>query len=350
MVITKKGNVIIDTSFDWNAQQHKTILKNIDKGNIKYIILTHAHSDHIGGISLWKEVDTQIIQQKEAVEFMNWKARMMGKGNYSATIPATILFNDKYVFELGGVRFELYHTPGETYDHITIWIPDYKIAFSGDNFYRYLFPNLYTLRGTKPRWALDYVNSLNKIIELKPEILVPGHGMPVYSNELITGLLTKYRDIISYIHDETVKGIVEGKNKYSLMREITLPPNLDFPENFGRIDWSVRGIYEGYMGFFDGEVTDLFPVPVSEIYPEMVKLAGGIDVIVNKVKVLIDKDKLIEGLHLINMALSENSNHRTTLEIKLMILEKLFKKHQNPFMQVYINKEISEIKDRLTKK
>ncbi len=37
-------------------------------------------------------------------------------GNDGAKIEPTILFDEKHEFELGGVKFEIYHTPGETYD------------------------------------------------------------------------------------------------------------------------------------------------------------------------------------------------------------------------------------------
>ncbi|MDQ2944621.1 MAG: hypothetical protein M3Y27_01525 [Acidobacteriota bacterium] len=58
---------------------------------------------------------------------------------------------------------------------MTVWIPQYKAAFTGDNYYE-SFPNLYTLRGTEPRWPLDYVNSLNTVMALKPDIVLPSHG------------------------------------------------------------------------------------------------------------------------------------------------------------------------------
>ena len=39
-----------------------------------------------------------------------------------------ILFDDRYKFTLGGVKFEIFHTPGETTDQLTVWIPKYRAA------------------------------------------------------------------------------------------------------------------------------------------------------------------------------------------------------------------------------
>ena len=68
-------------------------------------------------------------------------------------VTPTITFDDRYEFELGGLKFEVFHTPGETPDALSVWLPKYKVAFVGDNIYD-SFPNIYTLRGTQPRWRL----------------------------------------------------------------------------------------------------------------------------------------------------------------------------------------------------
>jgi glyoxylase-like metal-dependent hydrolase (beta-lactamase superfamily II) len=78
MVTTAEGNVIIDTSSPLPAQRHKRLLKAESNGPIKYIILTHGHGDHAGGLSLWKESGTQIIAQQEHREFLNYQVRLAG--------------------------------------------------------------------------------------------------------------------------------------------------------------------------------------------------------------------------------------------------------------------------------
>jgi alkyl sulfatase BDS1-like metallo-beta-lactamase superfamily hydrolase len=195
-------------------------------------------------------------------------------GNYGARIEATTLFDDKYEFTLGGVKFELLHTPGETPDHLTVWVPKYKAAFIGDNYYE-SFPNIYTLRGTPPRWALEYVSSLNRVMSLDPELVMPSHGPPITGSTEIKAKLTRYRDAIQYVHDETVKGMNLGKDVFTLMREIKLPAELRMGESYGTVAWTVRGIYEGYAGWFDGNPSTMYEKPAAAVYPDLVKLAGG---------------------------------------------------------------------------
>src|SRR5437879_1217600 len=55
MITTSEGNVIIDTSSALHARKHHQLLTAENKGPIKYIILTHGHGDHTGGVGLWKE-------------------------------------------------------------------------------------------------------------------------------------------------------------------------------------------------------------------------------------------------------------------------------------------------------
>ena len=66
MVTTSAGNVIIDTSMPFNAALHKRLLQAENSGPIKYIILTHAHGDHTGGIPVWKQPGTQTIAPRQS--------------------------------------------------------------------------------------------------------------------------------------------------------------------------------------------------------------------------------------------------------------------------------------------
>src|SRR5262249_17914524 len=176
---------------------------------------------------------------------------------------------------------------------------------------------------TPPRSALDYVRSLNKVLALKPEIVLPSHGLPIQGNAAITQQLTRYRDAIQYVHDEVVKGMNAGKDVHTLMREVKLPKELEVGESYGKLSRSVRGIYEGYAGWFDTNPATMYETPVAAVYPDVVKLAGGPDALAKLAREHVQGGKPVEALHLTEMALTANPQHRGALEARLQALDAL---------------------------
>ena len=374
LVVTSEGNVVIDTSIAFSAPAHKEALKAIDAGPVKYIILTHSHADHTGGVNLWKEEGTQVIGQANEVDFLNSENRLAALYlhrnaaqfaqlfnlsslppyappdapviNYGAKIPATVLFDRFYEFRLGGLTFQLLHTPGETPDHLSVWIPEYKIAFPGDNYY-ISFPNLYTLRGTRPRWALDYVQSLDTVIGWEPEILAPSHGTPVYGRDTIRETLTEYRDAIQHVHDETVRGMNAGKDVYTLMNEVQLPPGFELNQTYGNIPWSVRGIYEGYIGWFDGNPSDMYSTPARSIYPDVVEMAGGVDVVAARAAAMVAAGDLERALHMADVALAVDPENAAALHAKRDALAQLLAASVNLNEMGWLRAGLIEIDARL---
>jgi alkyl sulfatase BDS1-like metallo-beta-lactamase superfamily hydrolase len=348
MVLTDDGNVVIDTSSTINARKHQELLQKVSQAPVRYIILTHGHHDHTGGVALWKEAQTQLVAQRKFIELDRFQTRLSGYLSKTGAaqfgldertlnafdllpqnhIAPTITFDDKYEFTLAGTKFELFSAPGETYDHLCVWVPNYKAAFVGDNFYD-SFPNIYTLRGTQPRWALDYVASLNKILSLEPEIVLPSHGNPIVGHAKIVERLTRYRDAILYVHDATVKGMNQGKDVYTLMREIKLPAELDVGEAYGKVSWSVRGIYEGYIGWFDRNSASMYSEPPTAAEPELVRMAGGAGAVAVKANDLLKSGDPVRALRLAEAALMVDPKSTLALKAKLAALTKLHDRSRN---------------------
>jgi alkyl sulfatase BDS1-like metallo-beta-lactamase superfamily hydrolase len=364
LVTTSDGNVVIDTSLAAAAAAHKLALGAKSSAPIKAIVLTHAHGDHTGGVTLWRGPDTAIVAQRNHQEFVRYQRRLAGffalrnasqfgfgvRGNTGAAAVAfepTRTFDERDTLTVGGVTLDLLHTPGETPDHLTVWLPQFKAAFVGDNYYE-SFPNLYTLRGTEPRWALDYVDSLNTVLALEPELVLPSHGPPIRGRDEVKRRLTQYRDAILYVHDATVKGMNDGKDVFTLMREVKLPPALDVGESYGKLTWSVRGIYEGYAGWFDGNPSTMYETPPRAAYPDVVALAGGPGAIAKRAEALAATDP-VRALTLTDIALAAAPSHRPTLEVRLAILQALDRQSKNSNERGWLAAGIRDAEARLRK-
>jgi alkyl sulfatase BDS1-like metallo-beta-lactamase superfamily hydrolase len=341
LVRTDDGNVVIDTSSPVSAKKHHELLRKVSDAPVRYVILTHGHHDHTGGLRYWMEPNTKLVVQHNYLEFNSYQERLrsylnrtgaaqfgldIGTLNAFDRVPdkkfePAVAFDDKYEFELGGTKFELFANPGETYDHLCVWVPKYKAAFVGDNYYE-SFPNIYTLRGTKPRWALDYVASLNKILALEPEIVLPSHGEPVVGKDKIVERLTRYRNAILYVHDATVKGMNEGKDVFTLMHEVKLPPELNVGEAYGKVDWSVRGIFDGYVGWFDLNPATMYDRPPTVAEPELVRMAGGPAAVAARAKTLAASDP-VAAVRLVDAALMVEPKSKPALEARLAALKSL---------------------------
>jgi hypothetical protein len=83
-------------------------------------------------------------------------------------------------------------------------------------------------------------------------------------------------------------------------------------------DGNVITIYEGYVGWYDGNVSTMFG-PSSQAYEEVVKLAGGPDTVAARARQLIESDA-VRALYLADMALAVDGRHRAALEARLAAL------------------------------
>ena len=365
MVRTSAGPVIIDVSRTETAPDHRALLSAVDDRSPPYVILTHGHADHRGGISTWDDPGTAIVAQQEYVAFRNYQERLApflerrfspshesaaatepAAGNYGAPREATMLFDDSLSLVVGNLTFEVHHTPAETYDGASVWIPELRAAFVGDAYYE-SFPALYTIRGTQPRWALDWVESLDRILSWEPELLVFGHGSCIADRETIRARLTRYRDAILYVHDATVAGMNAGIDRFTLMREVELPEEIRVPDRYGSIPWSVRGIYEGYVGWYDGDIESLFAMNPTDIYSDLVELAGGAQPVVERARAALDGGDAERALRLTQAAMQADPRNVEALKVRSLALIRLIEASGNELQRRWLEAELSRVREAL---
>lgn len=328
LIVGDGGNIVIDTmECVEEALPVKAEFDKISKQPVEAIIYTHNHADHVfGAVAFAGDNKPEVISQELTGYYLDRflniinpvvakrAARMFGtllpegyhincgigphlgykQGMTIGVLRPTKTVKDRLELEIAGIKMVLISAPGETNDQMYVWLPEKKVLFIGDNFYK-AFPNLYTIRGTSYRDVTKWVKGIDIARALKPEYLILGHTLPLKGKDEIYKRLTNYRDAIQYVHDQTIRGINQDKSPDEIVAELELPKHLaEDPyliEYYGMVPWSVRNIYNGYLGWFSGKAKDLFPMSPKEQALRLAELAGGADKLLAAATKAFDKNQ-----------------------------------------------------------
>ena len=106
---------------------------------IKYIILTHGHSDHICGVNEHKAEfpDAKIVAYKDEEAMLENPNLNQSPGfGVPYSTKADILVSDGDELKVGDVTLKFIHTPGHTEGGMCIYVKEAKALFSGDTLFR----------------------------------------------------------------------------------------------------------------------------------------------------------------------------------------------------------------------
>jgi alkyl sulfatase BDS1-like metallo-beta-lactamase superfamily hydrolase len=173
------------------------------------------------------------------------------------------------------------------------------------------------MRGDKPRWALQFIESVKALRALRPDLVLTGHE-EIRGAERISQDVTRVIDAVQWVHDRTVEGMNAGKDLRTLMREIRTPPELKLTEEYGKVAWNVRATWHEYTGWFDPArgTTDLYGVPPSSVAPAIAELAGGAERLAERAQAFVSEDKPLEALHVLDIALAAQPQCARAREVK----------------------------------
>jgi alkyl sulfatase BDS1-like metallo-beta-lactamase superfamily hydrolase len=306
---------IIDTTESTKAAENvlAALRAQTDKP-VGRIIFTHSHRDHICGASVFTEgrdipilasatfssdlvgvsgdviAPNKTLGRRTQAQFgigLSPEGRvnlgcgpgdrpMQGLG--AGFLSPTELIAEDCDVDLDGVAARLTMAPGETPDHMVVWLPDTRVLISGDNWY-HAFPNLYAIRGTPYRDFAAWAESLSLLASFQPEVLAPGHTLPVQGAALVQEVLSTTRAAILHVMQHTADGMDAGLPLDDIAASISLPDALaDKPwlgEFYGKAAWSARAFATGTLGWYDGNPTHLGTLPSATRAGHIAKLAGG---------------------------------------------------------------------------
>jgi glyoxylase-like metal-dependent hydrolase (beta-lactamase superfamily II) len=164
-----------------NAERVLQEIKETKKP-LSIIYITHEHADHFLGLEVFKDAypGVRIIANSEVVDRINkvyqekidkWK-KILGSGATSHVVAIEKFDGDFIKFEDSEIEV-LKHIQGDTDENTMLWIPGQRTLITGDVVLNNM--HVYTAE-TDSKARGKWLNSLNKIRELKPSVVIPGHS------------------------------------------------------------------------------------------------------------------------------------------------------------------------------
>ena len=152
------------------------LAKAIEPFDVKYIVNTHGHFDHIGGNNLVKDLkNSRIIIHKNDIQMLTDPVKNLSDfiGGAIISKPADIIIeNEDFKIEFDEISFDIIFLPGHTAGCIGLYNKEEKMLFSGD----FIFKNAIG-RIDFPGSSFDKMReSILKIVDYPDDITVyPGH-------------------------------------------------------------------------------------------------------------------------------------------------------------------------------
>jgi alkyl sulfatase BDS1-like metallo-beta-lactamase superfamily hydrolase len=197
---------------------------------------------------------------------------------------------------IDGVKVEFFYTPeSEAPAEMMFYFPEMK-AFCQAECINHTLHNLYTLRGAQVRDGQKWSKYIDKSIAKygdDVEVSFGTHHWPTWGNKDINTFWEKQRDLYRFIHDQTLRMANEGYTSTEIAEMLKLPESLDkeFYNRgyYGSVSHDAKAQYQLYFGWFDGNPSNLNPLPPSEAGAKYVEMMGGANEVISKSKTYYDK-------------------------------------------------------------
>lgn len=323
------GWIVVDTAISPETAKAALDLANQKLGArpIVAVIHSHSHVDHYGGVrGIVNQADVdsgkvKIIAPQAFVEdavsenviagnAMSRRAVYMygallprnaeggvngglgmtvSAGVPTLIIPTDIISTTGTKMTIDGVDMEFQMTPGtEAPTEMNTFFPQFKAMWMAENTTNTMH-NLLTLRGAQVRDARIWAKFLDDTIRVygpNTEVKFQSHHWPMWGHDKIIDYWMRQRDMYKYMHDQSVRMMNQGLVGSEIAEEIAFPPEINnfWPDRgyYGTLKHNSRAVYQRYMGWYDGNPSDLDDLPPAEAAKKYVEYMGGEDAILDK--------------------------------------------------------------------
>jgi len=243
-------------------------------------------------------------------------------GKPIAFLPANKTVEDSQELDVLGIKMQFFTEYISDDYNLTVFVPEKGLVMN--NFFWPGTPNIYTLRGGVFRDPLQWRNGLKVIRDLQPEILANTHTRAVIGKDEVAKRLTGYMDQLTLTYDQTLRGILGGLTPAEIRHAIYIPEHMrEIAENaqsYGETIHFPEAIYNYVIGWFDGDVTELFAIAPQPEAERMVALIGGKEKVVKAAREALEKKEYAWGAQVIQYAYLLDPTDKDVRQLKADLL------------------------------
>jgi alkyl sulfatase BDS1-like metallo-beta-lactamase superfamily hydrolase len=215
-----------------------------------------------------------------------------------------VTYRNSLTFRQGDLTFELHHGRGETDDATWTWVPETRVLHAGDLFI-WALPNAGNPQKVQ-RYASDWAAALRQMAGCRPEVLLAGHGLPIFGTDRVESALLDTADLLDSIEDQTLALMEQGRSLDTILHSVEVPERLRqlpyLQPVYDHPQFIVRNVWRRYGGWHDGEPDNLLPAPRRRQAEVWVELAGGEEAVLSKAAALAETGEHDLACHLAEFA------------------------------------------------
>ncbi len=212
-------------------------------------------------------------------------------------------FTDSLLFSSRGRRVEVLWAPSETDDAVVVWIPEERLLYGGAAITPSI-PNVGTpLRSLRDpvRWA----DTLERLADLEPSIVVMEFGPALESEEKIQKILRSTAEALRWVRREVVERMNRGLGIDEILHDVAFPPELfDQPwmrALYGHPDYIVRDVFRAENGWWDRNPTHLHPARPDAAAAAVLSALGDRKAVLERASELAAAGEAQLALHVIDL-------------------------------------------------
>lgn len=332
------------------------------------VIYTHSHVDHFGGVEgimpsdSAKKAAVKIYAPEGFLEHavsenvyagcaMGRRAQYMygpflesdnqgqvdtglGKGQSTGQVslypPTDTISKTGDVVDIAGVQVIFHMTPGsEAPAEMDFYFPKQRAFCAAENATHNMH-NIQTLRGAAVRDALAWSKYLGEALELfghEAEVLFASHHWPIWGQPNIADFLGRQRDMYRYLNDQTLRMLNKGYTGIEIAEVFEMPASLAKDWScrgyYGTVSHNTKAVYDKYLGWYDGDPSNLHRLTPESAAPKYVALMGGADAVIQAAKQAGERGEYRWAAELLRHVVFADQNNTEAKNLQAEILEQM---------------------------